>query len=71
MEQLMTTLHTNMRAWVQRNHPHDLEAAIQLVEDFCNAEEGSCDNSWAYNEKMRVREKMASESNAGSSQRPA
>ena len=40
MEQLVTTLGTNLRNWVQRNWPKQLEKAIHLSEDYCMAEGG-------------------------------
>ena len=52
IEQLVTTLSGNIKGWVQKNNPKQLEEALRLVEDYCVSEEAGKESSASSAERI-------------------
>uniref|UniRef100_A0ABM5FW80 CCHC-type domain-containing protein n=1 Tax=Pogona vitticeps TaxID=103695 RepID=A0ABM5FW80_9SAUR len=55
LEQLVQSLGTNAKNWVQKNNPKTLERAITLLEDFSNTEEANKEVTAPWAERQRPR----------------
>ena len=66
LEQLVQSLQTNAKNWIQKNNPKTLEKAITLLEDYSNTEEANKEVTapWAEKHKPRGGEVSLSTSNS-------
>uniref|UniRef100_A0ABM5GJW1 CCHC-type domain-containing protein n=1 Tax=Pogona vitticeps TaxID=103695 RepID=A0ABM5GJW1_9SAUR len=55
LEQLVQTLGTGMKSWLQRNNPKTLEKAISLLEDYCLTDEAAKEGNTQWAEKAKPR----------------
>ncbi|XP_078244616.1 uncharacterized protein LOC140705774 [Pogona vitticeps] len=65
LEHLVTTLSGNLKGWVQKNNPKQLEEAIKLIEDYCASEEAIKEGPAFSGERGRPREKAGTQTQGG------